>query len=419
VLAGLLLPGDSGRTGGEPLGELRRLAESAGALPVGEVLQRRDQPTGSHYLGRGKVEEIKKLVHSQRAACVIFDEELSPVQGRNLEAEIGCPVMDRTELILDIFATGAHTRQAQMQVELASLEYGLPRLRRRWTHLERQVGGIGVRGGAGERQIEVDRRLLGRRITEVKRELEHIRRRCAQAVASRRGYSISLVGYTNAGKSTLMRALTGADVTIEDRLFATLDTRTRELKLGGGLTALLSDTIGFVRRLPHHLVASFSATLEETRQADLVLHVVDLSSPIWRHEMETVRTVLADIGADARPVQMVFNKIDRLAEPADIARALADFPDSMAVSALHATGLADLRERLAKHVMEGAEEVELLIPAADGRTLAMICREGRILENTEAGENLRLRARVTAETVGRLRRIPGISVVSVGNIVGS
>ncbi|MHC4917685.1 MAG: GTPase HflX [Planctomycetota bacterium] len=413
-----LLPARPARSAAEeePLEELRRLTESAGAEVVGRLSQRREHPTGSHYLGRGKVTELKRLVRSARAEAVVFDDDLTPVQGRNLEKDLGCQVMDRTELILDIFATHARTRQAKLQVELAALEYFLPRLRRRWTHLERQVGGIGVRAGAGERQIEVDRRLVGRRIADVRDELGHIRRRRERLVAARTDFSVSLVGYTNAGKSTLMRALTGADVLIEDRLFATLDTRTREMRLGGGLSAMLSDTIGFVRRLPHHLVASFSATLEETRSADLVLHVVDLSSAAWRQEMETVRAVLGDIGASEQPVLVVFNKVDLVHEPADLTRARADLPGSAAVSALKGTGIDDLREIIAGRMLAGAEDIDLFLPAADGRASAFLRRHGRIHETLEQDGGLRVRASVLPACIGRLEKMPGVRLLARGDL---
>ncbi len=398
-----------------PLAELKRLVESAGAQPVSDILQRREHPTGSHYLGRGKVGELKSAVRTAKATVVIFDNDLSPVQGRNLEEEVGCPVMDRTELILDIFATHARTRQAKLQVELASLEYSLPRLRRMWTHLERQTGGIGVRAGAGERQIEVDRRLIGKRISDVRRELKKIRERRRQLVASRRGFAASLVGYTNAGKSTLMRALTGADVLVEDRLFATLDTRTREARLGGGLTVLLSDTIGFVRNLPHHLVESFSATLEETRAADVVLHVVDLSSCAWREEMETVRTVLAEIGARDVPVQLVFNKIDLTGEPALLRRVMADFPGSITISALRGAGLNDLKEAIVSRMLASAEEVDLLLLPPDGKASAYLRCHGRIEESRPEGTALRVKARIVPERLGALQRMAGVKILARGN----
>jgi GTP-binding protein HflX len=417
VLACLLPTGRRARRPDDqdPLDELSRLAESAGAEPVARLCQRREHPTGSHYLGRGKVGELRRLVHGSRARAVIFDDDLTPVQGRNLEKEIGCTVLDRTELILDIFATHARTRQAKLQVEMAALEYFLPRLRRRWTHLERQTGGIGVRAGAGELQIEVDRRLVAKRITDVRRELNRIRQRRARLVAARRDFSVSLVGYTNAGKSTLMRALTGANVLIEDRLFATLDTRTRELKLGGGLSAMLSDTIGFVRRLPHHLVASFSATLEETRSANLILHVVDTSSSSWRQEMETVRSVLAEIGARDVPVLTTFNKADLVTEPADLRRALADFPGSVAISALKKTGLDELRETIAARMLAEAEEIEVLISSADGKASTFLCRHGRLLESRAEGRSLRVRARILPQCLGQLQRMPGVKVLARGN----
>ncbi|HOX04968.1 MAG TPA: GTPase HflX [Planctomycetota bacterium] len=416
VLARLLTPRDRDLDGGEePLAELRRLAESAGAAPAGELVQRRERPTGSHYFGVGKAAEIKALCRRERASAVIVDAELTPIQGRNLEKELGCTVLDRTELILDIFASWARTRQAKVQVELAGLEYFMPRLRRRWTHLERQTGGIGVRGGAGERQLELDQRIIRDRITDCRREIAAIGEQRRRLVAARGGFAVSLVGYTNAGKSTLMRALTGADVYIADRLFATLDTRTREMKLGGGLSALLSDTVGFIRRLPHHLVASFSATLEETRSADLILHVADLSSPACRSEMETVRAVLADLGADRTPVLPVFNKIDLVAEPSLVTRALADHPGSVAVSAKTGAGLDGLRAAVVERMFQNAEEAELILAPAGGQSEYFLRRHGLVLESALDGEVLRVRARVRPEHLGKLAELPGVSVVSRGS----
>jgi GTP-binding protein HflX len=415
LLAGLVTPGARDPAEG-PLAELGRLAESAGAAVAGELIQRRERPTGSHYFGRGKVEELRALVRSARAGAVVADDELSPVQGRNLEKELGCPVLDRTELILDIFASWARTRQARVQVELAALEYFLPRLRRRWTHLERQVGGIGVRGGAGERQIELDRRMVRDRITACRREIRAIGEQRRRLVAARSGYAISLVGYTNAGKSTLMRALTGAEVYIADRLFATLDTRTREMRLGGGLSALLSDTVGFIRRLPHSLVASFSATLEETRSADLILHVADLSSPHCGAEMETVRAVLAEIGAANVPVLVAFNKTDLVAEPAAVRRALTGSPGAAVVSALTGAGLDELRARIVERMFERAEEAELLISPADGRASFLLRRHGQVLASSIEGEALKVRARVLPEHLGRLAEMPGVKVLARGNL---
>jgi GTPase len=395
----------------EPLAELKRLVESAGGFPVGQVLQRRDHPTGNRYLGKGKIEELADLVRATGAGVVVFDDELTAVQGRNIEEEVDCPIFDRTELILDIFASGARSRQAKLQVELAALEYGLPRLVRKWTHLERQTGGIGVRGGAGERQIEVDRRLVGKRITDLSRELKAIRKRREALVASRNDFSISLVGYTNAGKSTLMRALTGADVLVADRLFATLDTRTRAMRMGGGLSAMLSDTIGFVQRLPHHLVESFGTTLEETRQANLIVHVVDVSSPTWRQEMTTVQEVLTDIGAGKAPALIVLNKIDVLKEASELARARTDFPGAIAISALKRTGLDELRTAVRNCILENAEDVEIRLTSGNGKASSYLYRHGLVHQCRSEGSDVLLQASIPSPQLGQLRRMPGVTVL--------
>ncbi|HID75553.1 MAG TPA: GTPase HflX, partial [Planctomycetaceae bacterium] len=282
ILVGVLLPEKS--YNGAPLEELEGLAGAAGTRVVGHVTQRRQVPDAATYLGRGKVEELKRLAAATRADVIIFDNDLTPAQTRNLEKAIAVKVIDRTELILDIFASRARTHEARLAVELAQLEYSMPRLKRMWTHLSRQRNGVGLRG-PGEKQLEVDRRLVERRITDLRSEPEVIHRRKAREVRARRGLmTVCLVGYTNAGKSTLLNAVTGACVHTQDALFATLDTRTRRWQLPGWGPVLLSDTVGFIRDLPHHLIASFKATLEEARQADLLLHVADASNPsaIWR-----------------------------------------------------------------------------------------------------------------------------------------
>src|ERR1043165_528238 len=290
--AGDLLPGE------EPVEELERLAETAGAQVVGKIVQNIKQVNSATYIGKGKVIEVKELANARGAKCVLFDHALMPGQAKALDEATGLKVMDRTELILDIFASRARSRMAKVQVGIALLNYRLPRLKRLWTHLERQEGGIGMRGGPGERQMEVDRRKIEKQIDDLKHELKEIEGRKERMVRSRARdhYLVSLVGYTNAGKSTLMRALTGEQVLVEDKLFATLDTKTSQLKLGGGTHVLLSDTVGFIRRLPHHLVASFHATLEEARTADLLLHVADGSSPQWRGQIDAVNFVLAEMG---------------------------------------------------------------------------------------------------------------------------
>ena len=299
------------------LEELARLADTAGARVVARMVQRVAAPTPNLFLGPGKVDELKQLVRDRGATLVLVDEELSPVQGKNLEQALETRVMDRAELILDIFATRARSNEARLQVELAQLEYLLPRLARMWVHLSRIRGGIGLRG-PGETQIETDRRLIRRRIAKLKEKLEGVERHRAVLRQGRRRRAVptaALVGYTNAGKSSLLRALTGAHTLVEDRLFATLDTKTREADLGGGRRVRLVDTVGFIRKLPHDLVASFRATLEESAEADVLLHVVDASHPQWEEQVAVVDAVLADLGMQDRTTLLVFNKMDRVPEP--------------------------------------------------------------------------------------------------------
>lgn len=315
------------------LEELALLAQTAGSAIVGELQQRRRQIHPATFLGKGKLEQLRELRAERAANVVIFDEDLSPAQARNLEEALECKILDRTELILDIFATRARTREAQVQVELAQLQYLMPRLTRMWTHLSRQEGGIGMRG-PGETQLEVDRRRIGQRVATLKRRLEVVEReRETQSRRRSRLFRASFVGYTNAGKSTLFNALTRAGVLEEDQLFATLDTTTRRLGLGNGQVVLLSDTVGFIRKLPHHLVASFRATLGEVREADLLLHVVDASHPAFRRQMRAVDEVIAGL-LDGRevPTLLVLNKADRISQE-DAMSLRCAFPDAMVLSA--------------------------------------------------------------------------------------
>ena len=301
--------------GDDPLGELRGLAKTAGAKVVGEITQRRDHVVPGTYLGTGKLNDLKDLVEMREADVVVFDNDLSPAQVRNLEKATGAKVIDRSELILDIFATRARTAESRLQVELAQLEYALPRLKRMWTHLSRYKGGIGLRG-PGETQLEEDRRLVGLKIRDLKDRLRLVQARKQRVVRSRREeYTVSLVGYTNAGKSTLMNRLTGSDVLAKDQLFSTLDTRTRQWRLPEWRKVLLSDTVGFIRDLPHHLVASFKATLEEAHQARLLLHVVDASNPHAEVQIAAVNAVLKELDCLDKPTLMVLNKIDAAPDP--------------------------------------------------------------------------------------------------------
>src|SRR6201990_628280 len=332
------------------LRELAELADTAGATVVGELTQQIDRPHPGTYLGKGKLEELRERVGELEATLVIFDEELSPTQGKNIEDAIGKRVMDRAELILDIFATRARTSEAKMQVELAQLEYMLPRLTRMWTHLEKFRGGIGMRG-PGETQLETDRRLISHRIKLLRERLLDVQRGRAIQRQSRHGeFKVSLVGYTNAGKSSILRALSGQEVFVEDRLFATLDPLTRGVDLGDHAHVLVTDTVGFIRKLPHDLVASFRATLEETREADLLLHVIDASSPTWEEQRMVVDQVLDELDVNDRPKLLVFNKIDLLSHDELSAmqdRIAALVPRSVFVSTMTDEGLDPLRRALA------------------------------------------------------------------------
>jgi GTP-binding protein HflX len=389
------------------LEELARLADTAGANVVGEVTQLLDRPSPATYLGKGKLEELRHRVADIGATLVIFDDELSPTQGKNIELELGTRVMDRAELILDIFATRARTSEAKMQVELAQLEYMLPRLARMWTHLEKTRGGIGLRG-PGETQIETDRRLIRHRIKVLRERLEDVRRsREVQRAGRRDAFKASLVGYTNAGKSSILRALAAAsDVFVEDRLFATLDPLTREVSLGDHAPALVTDTVGFIRKLPHDLVASFRATLEEAADADLLLHVIDGSHPTWEEQVSVVNEVLAELEMAEKPVLHVFNKIDRLAG-ADL-HALQErgrdvIGEAIYVSALAEGGLEPLRRALLGGIRAKRPLMEVEIPVTDGRLLAEVHRTADVVDQAQHDGVMVLRARLDDATAGRLR----------------
>ena len=402
----------------EHLNELRRLTDTAGGQIVGTVRQRLDRPHPRYYVGDGKADELKGAVVQSGADLVIFDEELSPAQGKNLEDLVGVRVLDRSELILDIFSTRARSREAMMQVELAQLEYLLPRLKRMWSHLSRIRGGIGLRG-PGETQLETDRRLIGERISDLKAKLRAVT--LAREV-QRRGRSeqfrASLVGYTNAGKSSVLRALSGdADILVEDRLFATLDSATRNVDLGDGYAALITDTVGFIRKLPHHLVASFRSTLEEAREADVLLHVVDGSFPDWREQFDVVEDVLEELRLDERPQILVFNKVDLLthAEEQSLRGRVRAFEPRPAVfvSALDPESLVALRETLKAHIRLGLSRVHLEFPAGDGELLAWLYREGEVLERLDHGAMINVKARIPDRILGQLRRRQGIRIVDV------
>jgi GTP-binding protein HflX len=392
----------------EHLRELERLADTAGAVVVGELTQQLDRPHPGTYLGKGKLEELKELVQARSATLIIFDDELSPSQGNTVEQTIGTRVVDRAELILDIFATRARSSEAKMQVELAQLEYTLPRLTRMWTHLEKFRGGIGVRG-PGETQLETDRRLINHRIKLLKERLAHVQQnRSVQRQSRSEAFKASLVGYTNAGKSSILRGMTGsADVFVEDRLFATLDPLTREVDLGENAHVLLTDTVGFIRKLPHHLVASFRATLEETRDADLLLHVVDASHPLWEEQRLVVDQVLLDLGLHEQPVLLVFNKTDLLDEEVLLQlqeRVLGLVPNAIFVNTTSDGGLDPLRRALRHAVRARRPVAEVRMSTGDGRMLAEIHAHGEVLEQRTEGDQLVVRARLPERLRGRLEQ---------------
>jgi GTP-binding protein HflX len=387
---------------------LEELVDTAGAVVVGEMTQQIDRPHPGTYLGSGKIDELRDRVGEAGATLVVFDDELSPSQGKNIEDAIGRRVMDRAELILDIFATRARSSEAKMQVELAQLEYMLPRLTRMWTHLEKFRGGIGMRG-PGETQLETDRRLISHRIKILRDRLLDVQRgRAIQRQSRANEFKASLVGYTNAGKSSILRALSGArEVVVEDRLFATLDPLTRDVDLGDHAHVLLTDTVGFIRKLPHHLVASFRATLEETSEADLLLHVVDASSPTWEEQRVVVDQVLDELGVGDRPKLLVFNKIDLLDHDSLLAmqeRIAALVPSSVFVSSVADGGLEPLRRALTGASRTRRPVAEIRMSPSDGKLLASIHREGEVIDQRMDGEQLLVQARVDEALAGRLRR---------------
>jgi len=397
----------------EHLEELTRLVDTAGAEVVGRISQHIVSPNPATLIGEGKVEEVAERVASADASLVIFDEELSPVQGVNLEGELKVRVMDRAEVILDIFSTRARSHEAKLQVELAQLQYLLPRLTRMWTHLSRIRGGIGLRG-PGETQLETDRRIIRRKIQGLKGKLKDVEKHRENIRAGRDPMlSVALVGYTNAGKSSILRGLSGQhEIVVEDRLFATLDTLTREVELGENQRARVTDTVGFIRKLPHHLVASFRATLEEARAADVLLHVVDASHHDWEGQLRVVEKVLSELGLADRPVLLVFNKIDAVTDAPGFTRRVRElYPTAVITSTMRTDGLAPLKERLRELDRAGRVAVKVRIPLAEGARLAELYREGEVLSRDEVGESYEVMVRLEPSKLERLRR-GGMEVIN-------
>lgn len=406
LVCGVLFPGHPTEHDG-PLTELRALLEAAGAEPVGHgIVQRKPLPDPGTLMGMGKVEEIAREVELLEPDAVAVDNDLTPGQIRNLEKAWKVRVLDRSEVILDIFARRARTRQARLQVELAQAQYLLPRLKRMWTHLERNEGAIGTRG-PGETQLETDKRLLRKRVLDLRRELAEIEERRLREVRSRSDqFTVGLVGYTNAGKSTLLNRLTGSDELAADMLFATLDTRTRQWRLGDGRTVLLSDTVGFLQRLPHHLVASFHATLEEAIHADLLLHVVDASHPDAASQLAAVEAVLDSIAPTHRNELLVFNKVDAIGESLAVQMLGRELRHEIVqVSARSGEGIERLVAAVARRLDARSARVELEFDVTDGRGIAMVRRIASILEEELIEDRaLRMVVRISEAALGNLKR---------------
>jgi GTP-binding protein HflX len=396
-IVGVERKAESAAAARESLDELSQLATTAGGEVVGEGTQRLEVPNAGTYIGQGKAGEFADYCKAHDIDTVVFDDELSPAQTRNLEKLFASRILDRTALILEIFAQRARTREGQMQVELAQLQHLLPRLTRYWTHLSRQKGGIGLRGGEGESQLEADRRKIQERIARITRDLDHVRQQRSLQRSARKRNNVplaSIVGYTNAGKSTLLNALTGAGVMAKDILFATLDPTTRRLTLPTNQQVLLTDTVGFIRKLPHGLVEAFKATLEEVIEADLLLHVVDVSHPQAEEQMAAVDAVLQELGAAEKPTIMVFNKTDRLAQAGALARFTERWPHGVAVSARTGEGVPGLLGEVGKQLRPVREFVQLAIPHERSEVIARLHQVGQVIERSYRGKLAKFKARI-------------------------
>ncbi|HEU5188873.1 MAG TPA: GTPase HflX [Methylomirabilota bacterium] len=404
VLTALRLPKQPRFEVDESLDELGRLAESAGAEVVGRMTQDRRAPTPGLYFGKGKVEELREWSREQGANLMISDDALSPIQERNLGGSLGLKVIDRTALILDIFAQRARTMEGKLQVELAQLSYLLPRLVGQWRHLERLGGGIGTRG-PGETQLESDRRMIRHRIQKLRDELKRVRvhRRLVRDRRQATGYPVvALVGYTNAGKTTLLNQLTGAGRVAADRLFDTLDPSARLVSAPGHAPFILTDTVGFIRKLPHQLVAAFKATLEELAEADLLIHVVDASHPGLDDQMAAVEGLLAELELSERPSIVALNKVDRLDHDSALDALTARF-NGVALSARTGQGAETLLERIGQHFRPRTERLRLLIPYRDGPALALCYERGRVLSRADLPEGIRVEVEVPRRLAGQLK----------------
>jgi len=404
LLVGIILPQNNQIDIDNHLSELSLLAETAEIEVLGEITQKLARVNPAFFVGKGKASQVIDQAKVLDANIIIFDEELSPAQIKNyhkLAKEI--KVIDRSALILDIFKKHAKTREAKTQVELAFCQYLLPRLTRQWTHLERQMGGVGTRAGMGETQIEIDRRLVRDKISKLKLDLKKIEiERTTQSQKRNREFRVALVGYTNAGKSTLFNSLTGNNVYVQDQLFATLDTTVRKLKINKTHQVLISDTVGFIRKLPHNLVASFRSTLKELLEADLILIVLDASSVIIDDHLDTIKWVLTDLGADDIPKSLVLNKIDRVKEELELKRLRNKFTDAIFISALHHLRLDDIRDHIIDKIESDFEIFDLKIPYHKGKTISQLQDQVEILESDYGDDEIYLKIKGRKDTVDKI-----------------
>ena len=404
LLVGIILPKNNQIDIDYQLSELSLLAETAEIEVLGQITQKLVKVNPAFFVGKGKASQVIEQAKILDANLIIFDEELSPAQIKNyhkLAKEI--KVIDRSALILDIFKKHAKTREAKTQVELAFCQYLLPRLTRQWTHLERQMGGVGTRAGMGETQIEIDRRLIRDKISKLKLDLKKIEiERTTQSQKRKREFRVALVGYTNAGKSTLFNSLTGNNVYVQNQLFATLDTTVRKLKINKTHQVLISDTVGFIRKLPHNLVASFRSTLKELLEADLILIVLDASSVIIDDHLDTIKRVLTELGADDIPKSLVLNKIDRVQEELELKRLRNKFSDAIFISALHHLRLDDVRNHIIDKIESDFEIFDLNIPYHKGKTISQLQDQVEILESVYGDEEIFLKIKGRKDTVDKI-----------------
>ena len=406
IIVGLLLPGRDEWQLESSLRELAQLSDTAGAQVVFEVIQKRSRPHSAYYIGKGKAEEISLLVEELEADMLIVDDELSPSQTRNLEEVLGVRVIDRTALILDIFARRARTREGKLQVELAQLNYLLPRLTGHYEFLSRLGGGIGTRG-PGETKLEVDRRTIRQKISDLNREIESIKKHRSLQRRARQKVPhpvVALVGYTNAGKSTLLNALTDSSVFTEDKLFATLDPTTRKANMPDNQTVLLTDTVGFIQKLPTHLVAAFRATLEEVQEADVLMHVVDLSHPQREEQMEAVQKILEDLEVTEKPCLLVFNKMDLIDDPLLLRRLKTEYSGSVAISAAKQKNLEELLDQLSRLLRTDWERMTLAVPFEDSRTLALLHEKGQVVKMVAQEETYHVEVLLQEKWANKLKK---------------